>query len=338
MSALAHWLECLRVIQWVAASDHPQPAASRWIGGVLRGAAEARLVRADLSDLVAGGDEMISTRLDEWDGKQGDQKYFDALSERQWGGIDHPFEATLIVGDASPAISPLWYDAHASRDTDGLDVPWRAIGLLLVREDDRAALVARGPGPLRKLFSLRDDGCWSSGALLTGLDAALPTLLARLTPPRPHRGRAAHRRAVERRARKLGVRLPRVFYEVLPKAPAAPSRPPGGLDGAPRCASSFRHDRIAHWRLLVRRGVGALSATERAALERPRSSGVGYRVVAAGEPLPADVRGWLTEKGHRLPAEGEWVAALRVRVRSAVVGAEGLPYIPAMRPINTDEE
>jgi hypothetical protein len=84
--------------------------------------------------------------------------------------------------------------------------------------------------------------------------------------------------------------------------------------------------------------VGALSATERAALERPRSSGVGYRVVAAGEPLPADVRGWLTEKGHRLPAEGEWVAALRVRVRSTVVGAEGLPYIPAMRPINTDEE
>lgn len=88
---------------------------------------------------------------------------------------------------------------------------------------------------------------------------------------------------------------------------------------------SFRHDRAAHDRLYVQRGVGIPS---RETIERLVDRG--YQVWM-GSIDDERVLALMSVRGHAARRDDEWLATKVVRIEATVVGDESLPYMPGVR-------
>lgn len=93
-----------------------------------------------------------------------------------------------------------------------------------------------------------------------------------------------------------------------------------------RNALAYRHDRSAHERVLVHRGVGEIDADVQAKLIKR-----GYKLWYRNEMLPDAMLERLTDRGHVAKTPEEWIAILAVPIRATIVGDEALPYIPGLR-------
>lgn len=91
---------------------------------------------------------------------------------------------------------------------------------------------------------------------------------------------------------------------------------------------SYRHDRDAHERVLVRRGELPLSVEEERTLTLR-----GYTLYTEGQPNTND-QDRLVRRRLPLRQHGEWLALKTSWVRSTVVGDESLPYKPAVRRLS----
>jgi hypothetical protein len=92
-----------------------------------------------------------------------------------------------------------------------------------------------------------------------------------------------------------------------------------------RAPLSYRHDRRGHERCYVRRGPLPLDGKRKAKLER-----AGYKIWTVGA-LDAETHQRLAERELPPKRTEEWLALLTRWIDHQVVGAPGLPYIPAVR-------
>jgi hypothetical protein len=180
----------------------------------------------------------------------------------------------------------------------------------------------------------RAKGVWNNPATLAPW--VVPAVLKLI------RGANAHATVEQHRA---GLNVKRDFQEVnkrmkahlLPKPYYVVKVRPGQLDAmveeaaaeareADRRAYSYRFDRRAHERVLVRRGPG-LPSNEQVLWAEAH----GYKLLAPSADADPDTAARLAMRGHQPKQPGEWLAIKATVVKATVVGDEGLPYIPAIR-------
>jgi len=87
---------------------------------------------------------------------------------------------------------------------------------------------------------------------------------------------------------------------------------------------SYRHDREAHERVLVRRGALPIDPEDREKLEKR-----GYRVVTGR--LSAEDYERLSKRRKAPKRVDEWIAVKAIRIEQTIIGNPSLPYVPGSR-------
>ena len=134
------------------------------------------------------------------------------------------------------------------------------------------------------------------------------------------------RKSYKKQFKKTGHRLPVNYYTIDKPRKVVRTRVRKRLSEWRSKGLSYRHDRCAHFRLHVRRGMGEMDFKDYEKLHK-----YGYEIYQHG--VPEHVRRLLENRGRTAPVEGEWVAIKKSHIKATVVGDESLPYVPGVRHV-----
>lgn len=242
------------------------------------------------------------------------------------------FTGGLVVDTHGEA----WNEVHQRLwNAFGFDVmSLSLVGLTIQRESasawvNVAGYYKNGDFALSSMpFILYEEGKWNKAEInsFIGVDVVLGVCQMLHAPQKKYKVTPGLVAESRRRAKGQRRAIPKPYYVIHPGSHYCVPKVRRKLKRRGGDSLAYRHDRMAHERVLVHRGISLSTKDKQIMVDR------GYRVYDDGNPtVPAPDLHRLLSREHPMRKEGEWLAVKGVNVSACVVGREDLPYIPAVR-------